>query len=181
VVLSVGYLKEPIMAAFGDRYHGIGVSYSVEDEPLGTGGGLRRALALVDEFPVFALNGDTLVELDYAAMLRAQQEAGAALAIALRRVPDAGRYGRAQVEGGRLVGFAARGEAAGKGLINAGVYLFAKNLLADTSLPESFSFERDFLEPRAAHLRPLAFETEGYFIDIGVPEDYARAQRELAT
>ena len=46
---------------------------------------------------------------------------------------------------------------------------------------ESFSFERDFLEPRAAHLRPLAFETEGYFIDIGVPEDYARAQRELAT
>jgi D-glycero-alpha-D-manno-heptose 1-phosphate guanylyltransferase len=96
-------------------------------------------------------------------------------------VPDAARYGRAQVEGGRLVGFAARGEGAAPGLINAGVYLFAENLLADPGLPASFSFERDFLEPRAAALRPLAFETEGYFIDIGVPEDYARAQRELAS
>lgn len=181
VVLSVGYLKEPIVAAFGDRYRGIAISYSVEDAPLGTGGGLRQALSMVDGFPAFALNGDTIVDLDYAAMIRAQQDAGTPLAIALRRVPDAGRYGQAKVEDGRLVGFAARGEGTGEGLINAGVYLFAENLLDDPELPESFSFERDFLEARAARLRPLAFETEGYFIDIGVPEDYARAQRELAS
>jgi D-glycero-alpha-D-manno-heptose 1-phosphate guanylyltransferase len=180
VVLSVGYLKEPIVAAFGERYRGIEISYSIEEEPLGTGGGLRQALAMADAFPVFALNGDTIVDLDYAAMLRASEAAGAALTIALRRVPDAGRYGRAKVEGGRVVGFAARGEGTGPGLINAGVYLFARNVLDDPALPASFSFERDFLERRAATMRPLAFETSGYFIDIGVPEDYARAQRELA-
>lgn len=181
VVLSIGYIKEPIVAAFGNRYRGIEIAYCIEETPLGTGGGLRQALAMAGGFPVFALNGDTIVELDYAAMWRAREEAGTALAIALRRVPDAARYGRAKVEGGRLVGFAARGEGAEPGLINAGVYLFAENLLADPSLPASFSFERDFLETRAATMRPLAFETEGYFIDIGVPEDYARAQRELAS
>jgi D-glycero-alpha-D-manno-heptose 1-phosphate guanylyltransferase len=178
VVLAVGYLKEPIMAAFGERHGKIRIRYTVEDEPLGTGGALRRALSLVDAFPAFALNGDTILELDYAAMRRAHDAAGATLTIALRRVSDASRYGAAVVEQGRLVRFEAGGAAAA-GLINAGVYLFGENLLADPSLPERFSFERDFLEARAATLRPLAFETTGYFIDIGVPEDYARAQREL--
>jgi D-glycero-alpha-D-manno-heptose 1-phosphate guanylyltransferase len=178
VVLAVGYLKEPIMAAFGERHGVIRIRYSIESEPLGTGGALRQALAMVDEFPTFALNGDTILELDYGAMRRAHDAAGARLTIALRRVDDTSRYGAAVVEEGRLVRFEAGGAAA-PGLINAGVYLFGENLLADPNLPGRFSFERDFLEARAATLKPLAFETAGYFIDIGVPEDYARAQREL--
>lgn len=181
VVLSVGFRKEAIMAAFGNHYRGIAIEYAVETEPLGTGGGLRQALAMVGGFPAFGLNGDTILELDYRAMLRAHEAAKPPLTIALRRVPDAARYGRAKVEAGRLVGFAARGEGEGPGLINGGVYLFAENVLDDPSLPASFSFERDFLEARAATIKPLAFETDGYFIDIGVPDDYARAQRELAS
>ncbi len=181
VILSVGYMADRIVAAFGDRYRSLSIAYSVEEEPLGTGGGLRQALSLADAFPVFALNGDTIVELDFRAMAGTLAEAAADLAIALRRVPDAARYGRAHVEDGRIVGFAARGEGTGAGLINAGVYLFAADLLGDPALPDRFSFEREFLEPRAASLRPVAFETGGYFVDIGVPEDYARAQRELAS
>ena len=82
VVLSVGYLSESIVAAFGTRYRGLEIAYSVEETPLGTGGGLRQALDLAGGFPVFALNGDTIVELDYAAMWRARETAGTALALA---------------------------------------------------------------------------------------------------
>ncbi len=100
------------------------------------------------------------------------------MSIAVRSAPDAGRYGRAIVEDGRLRAFAADG-AAEPGLINAGVYLFGENLLADPALPDAFSWERDFLPTRLGLLRPLAFAADGYFIDIGVPDDYRRAQEEL--
>jgi D-glycero-alpha-D-manno-heptose 1-phosphate guanylyltransferase len=176
-ILSVGYLREKIVEALGDRHGGIAIRYVIEEQPLGTGGGLRKALGLVERFPVFALNADTLVELDYRAMLRAQQQAGTSLAVALRALPDTDRYGRAIVEDGRIAAFAAAGPGQ-PGLINAGVYLFGENILADEPAP-AFSFERDFLEPKAGTLRPLAFEADGYFIDIGVPDDYRRAQTEL--
>jgi len=178
-VLAVGYKGDAIEAALGSRLGGVGLHYVHEDEPLGTGGALARALARIERFPVLALNGDTLLELDLAAMLAAHRAAGARLTMAVRRVEDTGRYGRAVIDRGRVVGFAP-GEAGRPGTINAGVYLFAENLLADPGLPARFSFERDFLERQAQILRPLAYEARGYFIDIGVPEDYARAERDLA-
>jgi D-glycero-alpha-D-manno-heptose 1-phosphate guanylyltransferase len=179
VVLAVGYKGGAIEAALGPRHGGVGLHYVHEDEPLGTGGALARALARIERFPVLALNGDTLLDLDLAAMLAAHRGAGARLTMAVRRVEDTGRYGRAIIDQGRVVGFAP-GEAGRPGLINAGVYLFADHLFAGAGLPVRFSFERDFLEPQASVLRPLAFEATGYFIDIGVPEDYARAERDLA-
>lgn len=178
VVLSVGYLRETLIRHLGEHYNGLHLRYAIEDAPLGTGGGLRNALALVGEFPAFALNGDTYLKLDLGAMLRAHQERKSDLTIAVRRVTDAGRHGRVITVGGRIVEFHAASQP-GPGLINAGVYLFSENLMKDTVHQAPFSFERDFLEPRIKMLRPVAFETDGYFIDIGVPEDYARAQREL--
>jgi len=179
VILSVGYLRHIIIETIGERHGGVRVRYAIEEEPLGTGGGLRKALAMSGGFPVFALNADTLVHLDYRAMLRRQEEVGADLSIALRAVDDTARYGSATVEDGCIVSFAAADRPGQPGLINAGVYLFGANILAEGQ-PPAFSFERDFLEPRIAELRPLAFVADGYFIDIGVPEDYARAQIELA-
>jgi D-glycero-alpha-D-manno-heptose 1-phosphate guanylyltransferase len=63
-------------------------------------------------------------------------------------------------------------------MINAGVYVLSPELFAE-NLPHAFSFERDFLPTRLAALKPRAFMAEDYFIDIGIPEDYARAQTEL--
>jgi D-glycero-alpha-D-manno-heptose 1-phosphate guanylyltransferase len=178
-ILSVGYLRHAIIDAIGERHGGIRVHYAIEEEPLGTGGGLRKALSMTKDFPIFALNADTLVHLDYPAMQRQQADAGAQLSIALRAVGDTNRYGSARVDNGRIVGFAAADRPGQPGLINAGVYLFSENILAHGQ-PPAFSFERDFLEPGIADLKPLAFVADGYFIDIGVPEDYARAQVELA-
>jgi D-glycero-alpha-D-manno-heptose 1-phosphate guanylyltransferase len=178
IILSVGYLRDAIMEEYGASYNGLTIDYAIEETPLGTGGGLRNAMERVRAFPVFACNADTFLDLDYRAMLHEHTAAEAALSVAVRHIDNAGRYGKARVEAGRIVAFGSGGED-GPGWINAGVYLFGENLLASESATAAFSFERDFLERRIVELRPTAFRTEAYFIDIGVPEDYTRAQTEL--
>lgn len=177
-VLAVGYLRDQLMQTFGARHGGIRLRYSVEEAPLGTGGAIARAFGLIEQWPAMVLNGDTFLEFDHAEMRRAHAAAGAEMTMALSRVADAGRYGRTMVADGRVVGFEPAGRA-GPGLINAGVYLFGCDLLAAAGLGEVFSFEKDFLVPALQRVRPLGHEVEGYFIDIGVPADFERAQREL--
>ena len=178
VIIAVGYLSEHIEREFGARWGSLALRYSVETEPLGTGGALRKALGMVERYPVVAMNGDTYVAVDLQAMLAEHVRAGSRLTVAVRHVTNNDRYGRVEVEAGRIVGFAA-GSHHTPGLVNCGVYLFGENLLDDPSLADRFSFENDFLASRVKALRPVASETAGYFIDIGVPEDFQRAQREL--
>lgn len=174
-VLSVGYRQELIRRAFGDRFGRLAIGYAVEDRPLGTGGAIRLAARACSEPDVFVLNGDSYADVDFAGMQASHCEARVPLTVCAVEVPDAARYGRILVEDCRITGFSEKG-AAGRGLINAGIYLMRRDLLEVPGLPEVFSFERDVLEARVGDLRPLAYATRGRFIDIGVPEDYARAQ-----
>jgi len=179
-VLAVGYRSDAIREYFGDRYHGLPLAYSIEGQPLGTGGAIRLAMNHASSPEVFVVNGDTFVDVDYSAMLAAHQRASATMTIAVHEVPDAARYGALDIAGDRVRGFFEKGRA-GPGWINAGVYLLARTQLDDAALPTAFSFESDYLVPNVEALNPLAFRTEGLFIDIGVPEDYARAQSMLVT
>jgi D-glycero-alpha-D-manno-heptose 1-phosphate guanylyltransferase len=178
-VLAVGYRHEPIRAYFGERYRGMALHYSVEDTPLGTGGAIRLAAEHISSHPVFVLNGDTYLELDYRAMLAVHEQAGAEMSVAVCRVDDVGRYGALELEGGVIHGFLEKGRA-GPGVINAGTYLLSADVIARIPAGQSFSFEQQLLFPRVGEIRPTAFLTDGLFIDIGVPEDYARAQRLFA-
>ena len=176
VVLAVGYRSEAIRKHFGLRWEGLELSYSIEDEPLGTGGALVEAIGQVRGQWAFALNGDTFLGLDYQHMAAALERCpDATLAVALRRVSDTSRYGAALVAGGRVLGFSARGTRS-EGLINAGTYLIRREICERYSLTGKFSWEQDFLEPRAAQVRPLAFECDAHFIDIGIPESLEQAQ-----
>ncbi|HYE50054.1 MAG TPA: sugar phosphate nucleotidyltransferase [Azospirillaceae bacterium] len=178
-ILSVGYRREAIVERFGTSYGGLEIDYAVEEEPLGTGGGLRLGLERVRGPAAFALNGDTFLGLPYGQLAAALDAAGGApFAVALRPVEDAERFGRVMVEDGRMSGFAAAG-GAGPGLINAGVYLLPRDLFDRHPVPARFSFEKDFLEARAAELRPATLVADGPFIDIGVPESFALAQEVL--
>jgi D-glycero-alpha-D-manno-heptose 1-phosphate guanylyltransferase len=177
-ILSLGYKAEMVREHCGERCQGVELAYSIEETPLGTGGAIRRALPLVHEWPAFVLNGDTLAEIELAAMRRAHLAAGARISIAAASVPDASRYGLLRIAGGRVAEFQEK-QGAEPGFINSGCYLFNHDLFDGLDLPERFSFERDFLAPRIGQLQPLVFAGHGYFIDIGVPEDLARAQREL--
>ena len=179
-IFSVHYLREKIQKYFQSHYNGIDIIYAEELEPLGTGGAMRFAASFVNtNEPIFVLNGDTFVQLDYRTMFDAHQKNNAALSIALRPVDNCFRYGKVVVENNQITQFREKGEE-GAGLINAGVYLINPELFNKFNLPPQFSFETEFLVPHLTELKPNAFLANDYFIDIGIPEDYARAQVELA-
>ncbi len=180
VVFPVHYMGEKIRAYFSANYAGIDIQYVEEETPLGTGGAIVNSLTAIPDLhsPVFVLNGDTFLKLDYQAMYQAQQKQNTALTIALRQVNDCSRYGKVVVDDQHIVEFREKGEV-GAGLINAGVYLVRPSLFADYRLPQRFSFETDFLLPFLPDLNPHAFITNDYFIDIGIPDDYAKAINDL--
>jgi D-glycero-alpha-D-manno-heptose 1-phosphate guanylyltransferase len=179
-VLALGYRHEAIRDHFGDNYRGLVLRYSVENTPLGTGGAIRLAADHVTAFPVFVMNGDTFVQLDYQAMLAAHRQANSRLSVAACRVQNVGRYGALELAADHIRGFLEKG-GSGPGFINAGVYLIASEILQSIPAGEPFSFEQQLLVPRLQEIRPLAFRTEGRFIDIGIPEDFQRAQQLFAS
>ena len=173
VVLSVGYLREVIFAFIDSREWPFEISYAVEEEPLGTGGGIRLALTKCREDRVIVLNGDTFFNVDLKALTFA-----APVTLALKPMRDFDRYGAVDLAGGLVTGFHEK-TACTEGLINGGVYALVRSRLDLAFYPGRFSFEKDLLEPLAAARLVAGQVQEGYFIDIGIPEDYTRAQREL--
>jgi D-glycero-alpha-D-manno-heptose 1-phosphate guanylyltransferase len=180
VVLATGYRHEALRAYFGERYRRLAVVYSVEAEPLGTGGAIRLAWDRIGPGAIFVLNGDTYLEVDYAAMQASHMRAAARLTLAVCRVPDAGRYGALELADDRVQGFSEKGRS-GPGWINAGTYLLSASVRSMLPSARAFSFEHDFLERDVALLQSRVFRSEGPFIDIGTPEDYARAERVLTS
>lgn len=177
-ILSVGYRHNDIIDHFGYCHGSITLSYAVENIPLGTGGAVLNALEYTRKNQVFIVNGDTFLALDYLAMLRHHEATESQFTMAVRQVNDISRYGRVVIQGSRLAGLEEK-SAAGSGLINAGVYLFNRNLFSGQKLSKAFSLERDFLPARLGGTFASVFVASGYFIDIGVPEDYQRAKLEL--
>lgn len=178
VCLSVGYLAHKIQDFYGDSFHGMALVYSVEDSPLGTGGAIRAALNYTSSDDVLILNGDTIAEIDLQAMAAVHKASESVITMALIRVPNTERYGAVQVNEGTVAGFLEKGTI-GPGLINAGCYLIKRSIFDPFQLPASFSFEQEILTRQLVRLKPAAFLSNGYFIDIGIPEDYQRAQVEL--
>lgn len=178
VVLSLGYLADVVVHHFGSRFAGMELLYEIEQSPLGTGGAMRAALGRCTGEHVFVFNGDTFLDLE-AADVDQQWSRHLSPIIVARDVPDTSRYGRLDVQDGRVLGFFEKGMS-GPGLINAGCYVVSRGILDAFELGQAFSFETDFLPGAVKQQRFEVFVTRGHFIDIGVPADYARAQSELA-
>lgn len=175
VVLATGHLGDQIETVLGSSWRGMSLEYSRECRPLGTGGAIALAAERVEGDAFFVLNGDTGLRMDYADFDFVVVSAGARLGVALAQVQDAERYGAVQLDGDRLAGFVEKNRA-GAGLINAGVYRVQRSLLADYSHADSFSFEREVLVPAVLRERVIGYTRTKGFIDIGVPEDFHRAQ-----
>lgn len=175
VVLSVHYLREQIQDYFKNDYQGVKIDYAIETEPLGTGGAIQHAFTLIkNSDPVFILNGDTFLKLNYQTMFAQHKQQASALTIALREIKDCSRYGSVSLKDNQIIAFKEKGDNA-SGWINAGVYLTNKKIFESYHLPAQFSFETDFLFPHIKQLKPHAFYVNDFFIDIGVPEDYQKA------
>ena len=178
VVLSLGYMADKVVTHFGDHFSGIALDYEIELTPLGTGGAIRQAMSHCHADHVFVFNGDTYINLEAQDVEDHWQKHRAPIIVACE-VPDTARYGRLDIERGRVLGFVEKGET-GPGLINAGCYVLPNTIINDFPLDESFSLEADFLAKAVGKQRFDLFVSKGHFIDIGVPEDYVRAQTELA-
>ncbi len=175
VVLLTGHLAEQVKDAFGDTYGGMRLRYCVEPSPLGTAGSLRHALALFRTPRVLLLNGDSYVEMDFAALLEQHHRQKADVSLVLCRVDDTSRFGRVEVDAdGRVVRFEEKRKDAGSGWINAGVYLLRRDVIDSIPPARAVSLERDVLPQWiTTGCRVQAYQTTGRFLDIGTPESYA--------
>jgi D-glycero-alpha-D-manno-heptose 1-phosphate guanylyltransferase len=179
VIVSVGFMAEKIIAHFGKRFAGMEIVYASEDLPLGTGGAVRLAANQCREDHVFVFNGDTFLDLEVDPLERHWQFHRRPVIVG-REVPDTARYGKLIVNDGRVTGFTEKG-VGGPGLINAGCYVFNRGQLDAFPLNALFSLETDYLAKVVSEICFDVFVTAGQFIDIGVPEDFLRAQTELAS
>jgi D,D-heptose 1,7-bisphosphate phosphatase len=153
------------------------IAVSVEPSPAGTGGALHHARDLLDD-RFLLCNGDSLFDFNVARLLAdAMTDPAGTGRIALRATDDASRYGVVETAGSRVVAFHERGQPGVPALVNAGIYVFDRGILDHVS--PACSLERDVLPRLAAMTRLQGTQAGGYFIDIGIPDDYARAQAEL--
>jgi D-glycero-alpha-D-manno-heptose 1-phosphate guanylyltransferase len=177
VILSLGFMAEKVSNHFGQHYNGLALTYVVENEPLGTGGALRLAMPHCSADHVFVFNGDTYLDLEVEAVEHHWNVHRNPIIIG-RDVPDTSRYGRLITVDGRVTGFSEKGMT-GRGLINAGCYVLNRGQLDHFPLGLAFSLETDFLSKAVQNQGFDLYVTTGQFIDIGVPEDFQRAQVEL--
>ena len=173
IVLSVCFMKDKIIERYQDSFMGIPVRYSVELEPLKTGGAIKQAVSLLNEDDVVVLNGDTYLELDLNAMYAFHKQKHADVTLAACHLQNFDRYGRLDIsDSGRVEGFKEK-EFCLEGDINAGIYFLKRNLLESVK-ENRFSFE-EYLCENVNALEVYAFQRSDNFIDIGIPIDYKRA------
>ena len=179
-VLSVGYKHEIIRGHFKNHYRDLELEYAIEEEPLGTGGAIRLSFWRIKGDRAIVLNGDSLFRIDLKVLEQEYLSKNSDMTLALRKLGNTGRYGRVTINRQRrITGFEEKNEDAGPGLINAGVYVMKKSFLMQPHFRGKFSIEKDCFEEYFGSARMFGYPSEGYFLDIGIPEDYQKAQHEF--
>ena len=188
-IFSLGYKHEIIEQYLNTQYSYPGhlpataFSYVVEHEPLGTGGAIQAACQVATAENVLVLNGDTLFKVSPFELAGFHQLHNAACTLALKPMHDFDRYGVVTLREDGSVGHFKEKQFYREGLINGGVYVLNAAGLRAAGLPEHFSFEKDYLEQQLngpqGNRTVYGLVQDEYFIDIGIPADYERAQQEL--
>ena len=173
-ILSVGYKHDIIESYFGPSYKGISISYSIENKPLGTGGAIAAAFPLCNSDVCLIVNGDTFLDFDINSLIQHWCKFQKPTLL-VKKVLNAVRYGSIITNGIYVTDFVEKGQS-GPALINAGSYLLPTNLFVNFSMAQEFSFEIDFILPFLGSIELTILECNGIFIDIGIPEDYYKAQ-----
>ncbi len=178
LVMCSGYLADQIESEFGDGHsRDVAIEYSKELQPVGTAGAVKLAQHLLGDASDFlVMNGDSFLEIDFDRLIRFHRERGGLASMAVRRVKNASRFGSVTMDTrGRVMGFSEKTSSDAPGIVNAGVYVLGRAVLEH--IPEGpASLERDVFPELLKH-GVYAMEEHGMFIDIGTPEDYARAQQ----
>ncbi|MEX1000523.1 MAG: nucleotidyltransferase family protein [Crocinitomicaceae bacterium] len=172
VVLSVGYKWEMISDYYGKKYEGMELVYAIEEQPLGTGGAIRHALEYISDHHFLALNGDTIFDIDLQAFYTFHLKENGLVTIAAKKMQDTGRYGSLQIDKNHKVLQFNEKKAGENGIINGGIYCLSKDIQSFFPDEEKFSFEKDVLPSLVGKDMLKSCLFDGYFIDIGIPEDF---------
>jgi len=181
VVLGCEYLAGQLERHFGRSYGGMVLDYSVEPEPLGTAGGMRRAADGIEE-TFFVLNGDSLCEADFDSLMKFHHSRGATATILLAEVENVSHYGVVHTsEQGRVVAFVEKPTAGDQNckLINAGVYVLEPSVIEMIPPGRPVSIEHDVFPALAERGELYAVEHDGYWLDVGTPASYLQAHLDL--
>ncbi len=178
-IFSLGYKSEAFISLIEEKLPMKNFTVVIEDEPLGTGGAIKLACKKAKEENVIALNGDSLFKVNLKELMQFHLEKKSNCTLALKPMQDFERYGSVEIDAvQKIISFKEK-QFITKGCINGGVYAIEVASFLQKSLEDKFSMEQDYLEKYSGEGNFYGFIQEGYFIDIGIPEDFVRAQIEL--
>ncbi len=181
-IFSVGYLHESIEKYLREHYPDLNYKICLETEPLGTGGAVKRACKSTSHKDVLVCNGDTFYKVDAGLLYHHHEAKNADCTLCLKPMQDFDRYGVVELNEDESIKIFKEKQFYSSGLINGGVYALNAQRFLQENLPEKFSFEKDYLEKNVGVTEsPKLYGViqDEYFIDIGIPEDYKKAQEEL--
>ncbi len=180
IVFSVGYKNEIIRSYFKSQFKSISITYALESEPLGTGGGILNAFNEIDGEEAFILNGDTMFNVKLSEFYLFHKNRDSKISLSLRFLDDVSRFGTVETDSdNRIIGFYEKSFIKTSGYINGGTYVINKNFYQNLKLGEKFSIERDCFEKIYKTEKLFGFKCEEYFLDIGIPDDFNKAQNEF--
>jgi D-glycero-alpha-D-manno-heptose 1-phosphate guanylyltransferase len=179
-IFALGYKSEMVINFIESEYKLLDKEYCIEKEPLGTGGAIKEACKKVKGENVLVLNGDTLFKISLKSLSHLHLRKNADCTIALKDMINIERYGTVDINNNNAVIAFTEKRFCQNGLINGGIYALNTKRFLKENLPEVFSFENDYLERLFSVRAIFGSKYNNHFIDIGIPEDYERAQAELA-
>jgi len=178
IVFLLGYKNEMIIDYLEKSFPSLKKQYIIEKEQLGTGGAILQGVLNSDGDNFIITNGDTFFDLDLKNMIVNHKET--ACSIALKPMVNFDRYGSVTLDINNNISEFNEKKFCEKGYINGGVYILNKQAFLKHSFPKIFSFETGYLANKGIDKTLKGYISDGYFIDIGIPEDYTRAQKELS-
>ncbi|MDC1067788.1 nucleotidyltransferase family protein [Candidatus Kapabacteria bacterium] len=182
IIFCVGYLHDTVLKYFNEiDIEGIDILFSIEDEPLGTGGAIKLAINNFKiKSDVLVLNGDSIFLFNIKDLIKNHFNLKSKLTLSLKQMQNPYRYGTIELSNkNEIIKFNEKQDIK-SGLINCGVYCL-NPVIFDKVNTNIFSFEKDIMETRVDSDEFYGIEYNGYFIDIGLPESYQVAQDKLQT
>ena len=178
-IFSVGYKSESISQHFSNTYKNCEIVYALEETRLGTGGAIKLAMQHVEGEHVVVVNGDSMFKTAVQEQYKVHLDSNADATLALKPMENFERYGTVELaDNGRITKFLEK-QPVEKGLINGGLYIFKVDAFRKLDFPEKFSIEKEYFEAKVNQLNLYGFITQGYFLDIGIPKDFKKAQTEM--
>lgn len=179
-IISTGHLSAQVSDYLGSSFSTLNYEVVKETEPLGTGGGILLASSACKNRNVFVQNGDTIFKCDLEGLMKAHKQQNAECTIALKPMENFDRYGVVETDQiGRITAFRDKRKT-DHGLINGGIYVLDLDKFHRRDLGKKFSFEKDYLEKFVGEGKFFGRAFKEYFIDIGIPEDHEKADKDFA-